>query len=409
MGGTMRRTIHKLGALAVSRLTKPGLYSDGGGLYLQVSRDGVRSWIFRFKTAAGRERYFGLGPLHTVSLKQARQRAVVCRQQRLDGIDPIEHRKAARNAAAVAAAKSMTFRQCAEAYIAAHQSDWSSAKHAKQWTSTLETYAYPIIGDLSAHSIGLDLIIKVLEPIWQAKATTASRLRGRIESVLDWATVRGFRSGENPARWKGHLETLFSKKSASRHFAALPYPEIAPFMTELRAVAGVAARALELAILTVKRTDEVIGARWSEIDLEGRLWVIPAERMKTRREHRLPLSEPAVAILAQLWELRENDFVFPGIRPGQPIGDAAMRRILAQMGRGDLTAHGFRSTFTDWCTEQTNAATETREVALAHAVSNKVEAAYRRGDLFEKRRQLAEAWARYCYSEKDANVVALRG
>jgi integrase len=379
------------------------MYADGGGLYLAISKAGVRSWIFRYRATNG-ERAHGLGPLHTVSLKQARDKALVCRQQRLDGIDPIEAKKAARLAAA---AKTMTFRQCAEAYITAHRDDWTNPRHAKHWSATLETYAFPVVGDLPAHIIGLDLIIKILDPIWKEKTTTAARLRGRIEAVLDWATVRGFRSGENPARWKGHLEQLFSRKIAAKHFSALPYSDIGIFMAELRGVEGIGARALEFTILTVKRAGEVIGVRWSEIDLGARLWVIPAERTKTRREHRVPLSEPALAILQRLWETRESAFVFPGVQSGQPINKAAMLLVLRRMGRDEITVHGFRSTFSDWCAEQTNTPSEVREMALAHAVSDKVEAAYRRGDLFEKRRQLAEAWARYCTKPETAKVVAL--
>ena len=402
----MRRTLHRLNALAVSRLTEPGMYPDGGGLYLAISKTGVRSWIFRYRAASG-ERAHGLGPLHTVSLKQARDKALACRQQRLDGVDPIEAKKAARLTAKAASAKTMTFRQCAEAYITAHRDDWTNPRHAKQWSATLETYAFPVVGDLPVHIIGLDLITKILDPIWKEKTTTAARLRGRIEAVLDWATVRGFRSGENPARWKGYLETLFSQKTSTKHFSALPYSDIGTFMTELREVEGIGARALEFTILTAKRAGEVIGVRWSEIDFNARLWVIPAERTKTRREHRVPLSESALAILQRLWETRESTFVFPGVQSGQPINKGAMMLVLRRMGRDEITVHGFRSTFSDWCAEQTNTPSEVREMALAHAVSDKVEAAYRRGDLFEKRRQLAEAWARYCTKPGTAKVVSI--
>jgi integrase len=382
------------------------MYCDGGGLYLAVSKAGVKSWIFRYK-AAGGERAHGLGPIHTVSLKQARDKALVCRQQRLDGIDPIDAKRAARTAAAVASAKTMTFRECAEAYFTAHRDDWTNPRHAKQWAATLETYAFPVIGDLPVSSVDLGLVLKILEPIWKTKTTTASRLRGRIEKVLDWAMVRGYRSGENPARWKGHLETQFSNKSSATHLAALPYSDIAAFMTELRSLEGVGARALEFGVLTAKRAGEVIGAKWPEIDLGTRLWVIPAERTKTRHEHRVPLSGAAVSILEALREVRQSDFVFPGTQPGQPINKNAMMLVLRGMGRDEITVHGFRSTFSDWCAEQTNTPSEVREMALSHAVSDKVEAAYRRGDLFEKRRQLAEAWARYCTVEQSAKVVAI--
>jgi integrase len=402
----MRRTLHRLNALAVSRATKPGLYSDGGGLYLAVSKAGVKSWIFRYRVASG-ERAHGLGPLHTVSLKQARERALVCRQQRLDGIDPIEAKRAARTAAAVAAAKTATFRECAERYITAHRDDWSNPKHAKQWSTTLETYVHPVIGEMPVRAVELDSIIKVLDPIWKTKTTTASRVRGRIESVLDWATVRGFRSGENPARWKGHLEELFSSgKRATAHLAALDYREISAFMDELRQQEGIAARALEFAILTAARAGSVIEARWEEIDLKARTWTVPAERMKARREHRYPLSEAATAIPAELWKTRSSQFVFPGAQAGRPMNAGALLIVLRGMGRADIVPHGFRSTFRDWAAEVSNFPHEVCEMTLAHTVASAVERAYRRGDLFEKRRQLAESWARYC-KPGTAKVVSI--
>jgi integrase len=405
----MRRTLHRLNALTVSRLTKPGMHADGGGLYLAISKAGVRSWIFRYK-AAGGERAHGLGPLHTVSLKQARDKALVCRQQRLDGIDPIDAKKAVRDAAAIAAAKSMSFRECADAYMTAHRTDWSNSKHVNQWSSSLETYVYPIIGSLPVQAVGLDLIVKVLEPIWTTKTTTAGRVRGRIESVLDWATVRGFRTGENPARWKGHLEELFSSgKRPVAHFAALDYRDCGAFMARLHQQEGIAARALEFAILTAARPGSVIRALWPEVDFKARIWTVPATRMKSRKEHRYPLSEAAAAILAALWETRSSQFIFPGTQAGRPINESALRLVLQGMGRDDITPHGFRSTFRDWAAEVSNFPHEVAEMALAHTIASAVERAYRRGDLFEKRRQLAEAWSRYCYSERGAKVVPLRG
>ena len=405
----MRRTLHRLNALTVSRLTEPGMYPDGGNLYLAISKAGVKSWIFRYRVASG-ERAHGLGPLHTVSLKQARERALACRQQRLDGIDPIEAKRAARTEAAVAAAKTATFRECAERYITAHRDDWSNPRHARQWSTTLETYVYPIIGEMPVRAVDLDLVVKILEPIWKAKTTTASRVRGRIESVLDWATVRGFRSGENPARWKGHLEELFSSgRRAAAHLAALDYRDISGFMVELRQQEGIAARALEFTILTAARTGSAIGAQWPEIDFGARTWTVPAERMKTRREHRYPFSEAATAILAALWETRSSQFIFPGVQAGRPISEGALRLVLRGMGRGDITTHGFRSTFRDWAAEVSNFPHEVCEMALTHTVASAVERAYRRGDLFEKRRQLAEAWARYCTKPGTAKVVSIGG
>lgn len=299
--------------------------------------------------------------------------------------------------------------------IAAHKAGWRNKVHAAQWPSTLATYVYPVFGDLPVQAIDTPLVMKALSPIWTSKPETASRVRGRIESVLDWAKAMGYRDGENPARWRGHLDNLLPKKSrvekavreaAGRgdHFAALPYAELPAFIAELRQRDGMAARALEFAILTTGRTGEVLGARWSEIDVNGRLWVIPGNRMKAGREHRVPLSAAAAALLFGLE--RQGDLVFHGMRPGSPLSNMALLMLLRRMGRGDLTAHGFRSTFSDWCAEQTNTPSEVREMALAHVVSDKVEAAYRRGDLFDKRRQLAEAWAQYC-DEDGANVIRL--
>jgi integrase len=387
------RQLNRLAAVTLKRLG-PGLHPDGLGLYLQVGDSGARSWIYRYNG-----RYMGLGPLHTVTLAQAREKAREYRHLRLDGIDPIKFRKAKRAEQQLAAARTITFRECAEAYIKAHKASWRNAKHAAQWPSSLSAYVYPVFGDLPVQSIDVGLVLKVLERLWAAKAETASRVRGRIEAVLDWATAREYRQGEKPARWRGHLENLLPKKTKVHrveHHAALPYAEMAAFMTELREQGGIAARALEFAILTAARRGEVLGARWLEIDLEARLWTIPADRMKSGREHRVPLSAPASAILEALAPVRRGEFVFHGDTSRRPIGNMSMLRLLTRMGRGDLTAHGFRSTFSDWCSECTHFPAEVREMALAHAVSDKVEAAYRRGDLFQKRRDLMDAWARHC-------------
>jgi integrase len=293
----------------------------------------------------------------------------------------------------------MTFDACAAAYIAAHNTSWRNAKHRDQWRNTLTSYAGPAFGSLPVQSIDVGLVMKALEPIWQAKPETASRLRGRIEAVLDWATVRGHRKGENPARWRGHLDKLLparSKVHKVKHHPALPYNEMADFVAELRKQEGVAARALEFLILTAARTGEVIGARWDEVDVEEKIWVVPAARMKAGREHRVPLSSAAVAILEEMKKIRESDFVFPGGKKGKPLSNMAMLAVLKRIGRSDLTAHGFRSSFRDWAAERTNFPREVAEMALAHTVGDKVEAAYRRGDLLQKRRQIMEAWARFC-------------
>lgn len=293
---------------------------------------------------------------------------------------------------------------------------FSNLKHAKQWPATIATYVYPKVGDLPVRDITTPLVIDVLKPIWNEKTETATRVRQRIEAILGWATLHGYRDGDNPARWSNHLDNVFPKKSAvlratvgvtERHHAALPYRELGPFMTELRQQQGVAAPALEFAILTAARTGEVLAARWREFDLAEQVWVVPPERMKAGKEHRVPLSEAALAVIGPAGP--PDGFVFPGARPGAPLSNMALLMTLRRMGRSDLTAHGFRSTFSDWCTERTNFPSEVREMALAHAVGNKVEAAYRRGDLFEKRRQLAEAWARYCAGqEPTGEVVPLR-
>ena len=397
----------KLTALKTDKVKASGYYGDGGGLFLQVSRYGTKSWVFRFK-ANGRLREMGLGSLDTYSLAEARERARNCRKLRDDGKDPIEERKVARLAVELEATKAMTFEQCAERHIAAHRAGWRNGKHRDQWSSTLETYVNPIIGALSVQAIDTTLVMKAVEPIWNEKPETASRVRGRIEAILDWATARGFRAGENPARWRGHLDKLLPKKTKVRrieHHAALPYREIAAFVAELRPQEGIAARALEFAILTAARTGEVIGALWGELDLADRLWTIPAERMKADKEHRVPLSDAAIAILEDLQRVRQGDYVFPGGRAGRPISNMAMTMTLRRMGRGELTVHGFRSSFRDWAAERTGFPAEVAEMALAHAVSDKVEAAYRRGDLFQKRRQLTDAWARYCATPAPAGKV----
>jgi integrase len=394
----MTQKIHRLSALKVAKSKRPGMYADGGGLYLQVGSNESRSWIFRFK-ANGRTRDMGLGSLATVSLAEARELAAECRRLRLSGMDPIESRKAERVKAQLSAARSMTFDQCRDAFIDAYKSAWRNAKHKAQWTSSLETYVTPVFGSLPIQSVDVALVMKVLEPIWSTKPETASRIRGRIERVLDWAKVRGFRQGENPARWRGHLDALLparGKVRKVRHHAALPYDEVGAFMAELRVREGIAARALEFAILTAARTNEVLGALWDEMDLDGKVWIVPPSRMKAEREHRVPLSGAALAVLKQMQALRHPNVVFPGDRRGKPLSNMAMLMMLRRMGRGDLTAHGFRSTFRDWAAECTNFPREVAEAALAHVVGDKVEAAYRRGDLFEKRRRLMDAWAAHC-------------
>jgi integrase len=367
----MARQLSKLTTISVRQARRRGLYGDGGGLFLQVSAGGSQSWVFRWKQG-GKFHVMGLGPVHTVNLAEARDKALACRKLRLEGIDPIAERRARRAEAQLDAAKAMTFQQCAEAYIDSYRIGWRQ-RTLDAWEGTLKRHVYPAIGKLPVQAIDVALVMKAVEPVWRDTPETADRVRGRIESVLDWAAARGYRRGDNPARWRGHLENLLPKSSQVRrvkHYAALPYAELGAFMAVLRAQEGITARALEFAILTCGRTDEVIRAPWEEIKAD-RLWVIPA--------------------------------------PGRPLSNMAMMMALRRMGRGDLTVHGFRSTFRDWAAECTAFPAEVAEMALAHAVGNKVEAAYRRGDLFQKRRQLAEAWAAFCEAPPiTGEVVALR-
>ena len=394
----MGRQVEKLSTLAVSRAKTRGYLGDGGGLYLQVTASGSKSWVFRFKDH-GRLREMGLGSVHAIGLAEVRKRAAACRQMRLDGTDPIAVKKAGKLKAKLEAARAMTFQQCAEAYIEAHKAGWQNAKHAAQWSSTLKTYAYPVFGALPVQAVDVALIAKVLEPIWNTKTETASRLRGRIERVLDWATVRGYRQGDNPARWRGHLDQLLPARSRVhkvQHHAALPYAEVGQFMADLREQDTTSALALEFLILTATRTAEVIEATWTEIDLDAAVWTILPERMKAKKEHRVPLSKPALAILKRLHKHRAGEFVFMGTKPGKPLSNVALLTLLERLGRSGLTVHGFRSTFRDWCAERTNFPREVAEHALAHSLADRVEAAYRRGDLFEKRRRLMVEWGKFC-------------
>lgn len=396
--------LNRLSERAVKAAEKRGRYADGGGLFLQVSKWGTKSWVFRFMRD-GRERHMGLGSAITLKLADARERAQECRRVLLDDGDPIEARNARREERRLERARAKTFKMCADEYLAAHRAGWRNAKHRAQWASTLATYAYPTIGDLQVASIDVALVMKCLEPIWRVKPETAKRLRGRIESVLDHATVRGFRRGDNPARWRGHLDKLLpapGKVRKVKHHAALPFAAAPEFMRTLRGHDEAAARALELTILTVVRTSEAIGATWPEFDFSTKEWRIPGERMKAGVEHRVPLSARAIEILGQL--PRNGPYVFPGDRVGRPLSNMAMLALLRRMGRGDITVHGFRSTFRDWAAERTAFPNHVVEMALAHAIGDEVEAAYRRGDLFEKRRRLMNEWARYCATSPAAQA-----
>jgi integrase len=385
----LARTVEKLSALAVSRAKEPGYYGDGSGLYLQVSKTGTKNWIFLQYTITKRRREMGLGPLHTVTLAQARELAKACRLSLLAGRDPLEERNAAKLEVELELerAKTVTFDHCAEQYIAAHRGSWKNAKHAAQWESTIATYASPIIGSLPVAAVDTALVVQVLQPIWLEKTETATRLRSRIENILNWATVNHFRKGENPARWRGHLDKLLAKPekvARVEHHPALPWQEIGAFMAELRKRKGASARAVEFGILTAARSGEIRSARWDEIDLDTAIWTVPAERMKAGREHRVPLSTAALVLLKAMPDV--GDYVFPDQRQGAMLSDMSLTAVLRKMGRGNITMHGFRSTFRDWCAESVGNSfpREVCEHALAHSLPDKVEAAYRRGRLDRK-------------------------
>jgi integrase len=389
------RNAKPLTMVAVGKLTKPGRYAVGDGAYLQIATGGTKSWLFRYKRD-GKARHMGLGPYSLLTLAEAREKARQARRALLEGIDPLEAKAARRARARLDAARGMTFRQCSERMISSHEAAWKNPKHRAQWKATLATYAYPVFGDLSVSAIDTVLVQKVLDPIWSTKTETAGRVRGRIEAVLDWAKARGYRDGENPARWRGHLDKLLPnrrKVRAVKNHAALSYPELPAFMEELRKRTSVSARALEFAILSAARTSEVIGATWSEIDLKSSVWTLPAHRMKAGKEHRVPLPDRALEILRSL--PRESDFVFMGGRAGKPLSNMALLELMRGMKPG-FVPHGFRSTFRDWAADTTDNPSEVVEMALAHAIESKVEAAYRRSDLFEKRRRLMTDWASYC-------------
>jgi integrase len=392
-------------------LRKPGRYHDGHGLILQVVNPNNASWVLRFERG-GRERWLGLGPVHTVSLGEARERAKRARLQLLDGVDPVDAKRAVKAQRALDAAKAMSFRQCATAYIAQRETKWRNAVHRVQWSASLRTYVYPVIGELLVNAVDTGLVLKCIEPHWSAKTETMSRVRGRIESILDWAQVRGYRSGENPARWRGHLEHLLPARTRLdvEHFPALPYAELPAFMAELRACQGTAARALEFLVHTVARSGEILGMLHSEVDLDQAVWTVPPHRIKSARTHRVALSKAAVDLLRGLPDEAGNDFVLIGSRSGSGLARNAMGKLLARLRPG-VSVHGFRSTFRDWAAERTAFPREVAELALAHRVGSEVEHAYQRGDLLKKRFMLAEAWSNYCARSIQASgdIVPMQG
>jgi integrase len=418
----------KLTAKRVAKLAKrPGRHADGNGLYLQVINPdrGRASWVLRYQRN-GRERWHGLGPLRLFTLKEARERARKAKQQIHDGGDPIAARKAEKVERALAVARQMTFADAVKAYFEQHEAKWRNAHHRLQFKNSLDEYAIPVIGQLPVGNIDTPLVLRVLEQkvevnrgwpagrFWDVRTETASRVRARIEAVLDWAAVRGYRSGDNPARWKGHLAEVLPRRGQIQrveHHPALPFADVPAFMVALRDRTGTAARALEFTILTAARTGEVIGATWAEINMHEKTWTIPAGRIKGGKEHRVPLSDRAVEILETLPREDGNPYVFIGPYRGGLSG-MAMGQVLKRMGRTDITVHGFRSTFRDWAAERSNYPNHVIEMALAHSIGDAVEAAYRRGNLFDKRRKLMDDWARYCTAPPVAadrnNVTSLR-
>lgn len=393
----MPKVATELKALEVQRLTAPGLHFVGlvPGLALQVLPTGARTWVLRI-TVAGKRRDMGLGGYPAVTLAQARELARAAREKVKAGIDPIEESRAARSAQAASRAAALTFEQCAAKYIEANASGWKNAKHAQQWANTLEQHAYPVMGGLLVRDVALPHVLAVLEPIWTTKTETASRLRGRIETVLAWATVRKYRSGDNPAQWRNHLDKLLPKPGKvadAGHHAAVPIDAAGAFLASLKGIAGMGARALEFVILTATRSGEVRGATWAEIDTAAKVWTIPAARMKAGKEHRVPLSDAALALLAALPRMAGTDAVFPGTK-GQPLSDMTLAAVMRRM-KVDAVPHGFRSTFRDWAGERTHHAREVIEHAMAHQLKDKAEAAYQRGDLFEKRRRLMDDWSAF--------------
>jgi integrase len=400
----MPRIAKELSALAVRNMKVPGTYPVGGvpGLHLQVLPTGKQTWLLRATVGSNaqgkqRRREIGLGGHPKVGLALAREKAREMRGKIAEGIDPVAARQASRAALLAGRGVEITFSTAAKNYIDDHSPSWRNDKHAQQWTNTLAKYAEPIIGKLSVRDIEVGHVLSILRPIWSTKTETAKRVQGRIENILDWAKAHRYRTGENPAAWKGHLDKLLAAPTKLRkkvHFSALPSNQLEAFLRRLRQQEGIGARALEFAILTATRSGEVRGAIWHEIDLDAKVWTIPAERMKAQREHRVPLSGPALALLKALPKTVGNDLLFPAPRGGK-LSDMTLTAVLRRM-QINVTVHGFRSTFRDWTSEQTNYPRDVAEMALAHAIGDKVEAAYRRGDLFDKRTALMDDWANFC-------------
>ena len=389
----------------IAALQRPGRYAVGDGAYFQISKWHTRSWIFRYERL-GRAHNMGLGPYPLISVAGARAKARNAKRMLLDGIDPLHAKRKTRTDALLQMTRAKTFKECAEQYIATHDSDWSSEKSRAAWVSTFKNYVYPKIGTLPVADIDIAVVIDILKPLWSRAPATASRVRGRIETVLGWAGVRGYRSAENPARWTGHLEHILpTPNNGTEHLASLPYQQIGSFMAMLSATPGVAARALEFTILTACRTAEVRGAQWNEI--ESDVWVIPAKRMKAGKEHKVPLCDRARAILAEL--PRDEALVFPSVRAGKGLGNHALLRVLERLKYDGITTHGFRATFRTWAAERTGFEREVAEMALAHTIPSAVERSYKRTTLFDRRRLMMQMWSDFCAGrDVDGEVVPIR-
>jgi integrase len=398
-GWPVTRKIDRLNARMVATVTKPGRHADGGNLYLSISPNGGRRWVFLYRWH-GKPMEVGLGSARDVTLARARELARQARAKLAEGINPKDVNKRPAGA---------TFGECADRLLEAMRPSWRNTKHIAAWEMTLRVYAAPL-RPMLVNEIATDDVLSVLKPIWNNRLETASRLRARIERVLDAAKAQGLRGGENPARWRGHLNQLLPKRQwlTRTHHAAMSYGDVPSFVYNLQSHPGISAPALEFIILTAARAGEALGARWEEFDLERAVWTVPAMRTKTGRDHRVPLSQPVLRIMKAMQEVRDGDFVFPGRKPGKHLTVRQPLTLLRRMNVEDATVHGFRSSFRDWAAECTNFTNEVCEAALAHVIDNKVEAAYRRGDLFEKRRKLMEAWATYCAAPKAGKVVAFQ-
>lgn len=402
----MAREVKRLSARAVTTLTKPGRHSDGDGLYLVVDPSGARRWLFMFRWQ-GKLKEMGLGGAGSVSLADARDKAAVARRLIQAGANPIEAKRLAQAERDAV----RTFGAFADDMLKSILPGFKNPRHQAQWKRALKHYAKPI-RDKRLDEIGTDDVLGIIQPLWQSKQETASRVRGRIERVLDAAKAKGLRSGENPARWRGHLRELLSqrRKLARGHHASMPYADVPDYIVRLRERDATAAAALEFLILTASRSNETLGAQWPEIDLKRKIWTVPAERMKGGKLHRVPLSESAVSVLDAMAKLKISDYVFPGQRPNKPLSSMALQMLMRRMTVADFTPHGFRSSFRDWAGECTSFAREVAEAALSHTIGDEAEQAYRRGDALEKRRKLMDAWARFINSPKakDGTVTQFR-